>query len=386
MRGPRQFGRLGALVVLGIAALEVVIMISPFAGFFYTTLQFEPILGGLSGSPLTAWLDGFFLNHSLVTTSLALEWHRKLGVVLIVVGLGGFFVSVVQVYGNKITRRGVARGLLYRIVRHPQYLGLGVAGYGLLTQWPRFLLLAVWVTMLFLYAGLARFEERRMAERFGDDYRRYAPARGAFLPGSPVRRLFEATFGRLGPRALGWLAAYAFCLALAFSVGFGLRAWTLASVALRFEPEEAAVVLSVWPKPDRWLADVFRAALGSAEVRQRLGEARGGKPLVVTVLPPRYGMTGMYYKAPAGPHGRSQGRGPEMGVEPDRVAEPVELVFSRAGKPYRADLTLAEALDVDVRLTPVLVVNVLPATGEVTGLRIPPPQNAWGPRVAMPIF
>ena len=97
-----------------------------------------------------------------------------------------------RVYGNKLAGRGVARGRLYRFVRHPQYLCLGVTGWGLLTLWPRFLLLGTWVTMLFLYAGLARFEERRMAERFGDDYRHWAEGRGACLPGSPVRRLFSS--------------------------------------------------------------------------------------------------------------------------------------------------------------------------------------------------
>jgi len=202
MKSLAQVGRLGALVVLGIAAAEVLIMISPFAGFFYASLRFEPLLGSLSKSPATAWLDGFFLNHAVVTTSRLLEWHRKAGVVLIVLGGAGFLLSAVQVYANKLRKRGVATGLLYRLVRHPQYLCLGVAGWGLLTLWPRFLLLGTWVTMLFLYAGLARVEERQMAGRFGADYRGFAEARGAFLPGSPVRRLFEATLGRLRPRGL----------------------------------------------------------------------------------------------------------------------------------------------------------------------------------------
>jgi len=140
--------------VLGVAAVEVLIMISPFAGFFYASLQFESLLGFLSKSSWTAWLDGFFLPHSVITTSLLLEWHRKVGLALVFLGLGGFLVSAVQVYGNKIRKRSVAKGLLYRFVRHPQYLCLSVAGWGLLTMWPRFLLLGIWVAMLFLYAGL----------------------------------------------------------------------------------------------------------------------------------------------------------------------------------------------------------------------------------------
>jgi protein-S-isoprenylcysteine O-methyltransferase Ste14 len=376
----------GAVAVLGVTAAEVLIMISPFAGFFYASLGFEPVLEFLSRSRLTAWLDGFFLSHAVVTTSPLLEWHRKAGLVLLALGLGGFFVSAFQVYGNKLTKRGVATGLLYRFVRHPQYLWLGIAGWGLLTLWPRFLLLGIWVTMLFLYAGLARLEERRMEGRFGDGYRRFAETRGAFLPGSPVRRLFEATLGRLRPRALGWAAAYVFCLTLVFSLGFVLRGYTRASAAVLWEPQHQTVVVSAWPKSEEWMAKVFQAALVSEQVRQRLAEARDGKPLVATILPPRYGMKGMYYAAPPDQHAGRHSRDPLMGVDPDSTDEPVELVFSRAEKRSKPRLAFNEALDPDVQLTPLVVVTLVSASGAVTGVQVPRPQNAWGPAVVMPIF
>jgi hypothetical protein len=321
-----------------------------------------------------------------VTTSRLLEWHRKLGLGLFVVGLAGFLVSAAQVYGNKIARRGVAKGLLYRVVRHPQYLCLGVAGWGLLTVWPRFLSLGIWVTMLFLYAGLARFEERRMAERFGADYLGWADRRGAFLPGSPVRRLFEASFGRLRPRALGWAAAYGACLTLAFSLGWVLRSYTRTQVATLSWPEHGAVVVSAWPKPEAWMAKVFEAAVGDARVRQRLEQARGAEPVVATILPPRYGMNGMYYLLPPGQVSPRARRGSERGVDPESVDEPVEVVLSRAEKAYRERLLLGEALDAGVRLIPLAVVSVVPPSGEVTGVQIPLPQNRWGPGVVMPVF
>ncbi len=385
-----QLGRLGAATVLAIAAAEVLIMISPFAGFFYARLRFEPLLGLLSKSAATAWLDGFFLSHSAVTSSWLLEAHRKLGFFLFVGGLLGFLVSAGQVYGKKLLRRGVAKGLLYRLVRHPQYLCLGIAGYGLVVSWPRFLLLGVWVTMMFLYAGLARFEEARMEERFGDEYRGFAATRGSFLPGSPVRRLFERTFGRLRPRALGWATAYAVSLALAFGLGFALRSYARGQVAIRVELGHQAVVVSVWPKPDEWVAGVFEAALSDPRVRDRVGEARGGLPVVATILPPRYGMKGMYYKRDPGAQGklaaRSEDSGSLCGVDPEKVEEPVEVVFSRAEKPYKMGLGLDEALDASVRLTPLVVARVRPATGTVETVHVPLPQNVWGPNVLMPIL
>jgi hypothetical protein len=45
-----------------------------------------------------------------------------------------------------------------------------------------------------------------------------------------------------------------------------------------------------------------------------------------------------------------------------------------------------EALDADVRLTPLIVVNVHPASGEIRGVQIPLSQNAWGRHVVMPLF
>ncbi len=173
---------IGSLAVLGLAAAEVLIMMTPFAGFFYGALRFEPLLGWLGRSPATAWLDGFFLNHSVVTDSVLLEWQRESGDYLLVLGLLGFFISAGLVYGRKATGAGVASGSLYRLVRHPQYSCFAVAGWGMLVSWPRFLLLGGWVTMLFLYSGLARAEERRMEERFGHEYAGFAATRGALLP------------------------------------------------------------------------------------------------------------------------------------------------------------------------------------------------------------
>jgi protein-S-isoprenylcysteine O-methyltransferase Ste14 len=405
-----QLGRWGALLVVGLGACEVLIMISPFAGFFYASVRFEPFLGFLSTNPTTAWLDGFFLNHSVVTTSTLLEWQREIGGWLFTLGAWGFLISAAQVYGNKLLQRGVATGLLYRVSRHPQYLCLSVAGWGLLTIWPRFLLLGFWITMLFLYAALARFEERRMEERFGDEYRSYAATRGAFFPGSPVRRLFEASFGRLRPRRLGWVAAYASCMIAAFLVAGLLRGYTRGQTVVVERAGTGLVAISAWPQTEDWVSGILDAVLEDERVQGHL-EGAGERPLVATILPDRYVMKGMYYKMPVTGDSR-QGHGllgdllrvgglvlgfllpiegvtlpaDFMGIDPDESAGPVEVVISRAEKPYKDTLALDEALDASVRLTPLLVAEIAPAGDEVTGLRVPLPQNRWGPHVVMPLF
>ncbi len=405
-----HLGRWGVLFVIGLGACEVLIMISPFAGFFYAGMQFEPFLGFLSSSVWTAWLDGFFLNHSVVTTSWILEWQRTIGGVLFTAGLWGFLISAAQVYGNKLRRRGVATGLLYRISRHPQYLCLGIAGWGLITIWPRFLLLGFWVTMLFLYAALARFEERRMAERFGAHYQSYAESRGAFLPGNPIRRLFEASFARIGPRALGWTAAYVSCLALAFTGAGLLRGYTRASTVTVARSQDQTMVVSAWPNTSEWAARIAETTFEDSRVRQQLEP--GTRPLVATILPDAYVMKGMYYtmppekdaSAPEGGFGstlRRLGRialsflvpiegvtrpANLMGIDPDDSVKPVQVVISRAEKPYKKELPFNETLDASVRLTPLVVADVSHNGTSVDSVRTPLPQNRWGPRVVMPIF
>ena len=402
-----HISRFGALLILGIAAAELLIMVSPFAGLFFTSLKYESLLGVLSGSRLTAWLDGFFLNHSVVTTSPVLEGQRLIGRYLFALGIWGFLISAFQVYGNKIFRRGIARGLLYSYVRHPQYLCLAVAGWGLLTIWPRFLLLGVWVTMLFLYAGLARFEEMRMTVRFGDDYLQYKSSKGAFLPGSPVHRLFEATFGKFRPRFLGWVAAYVVSLILAFSSGFALLAMTRASSAIAFKSGHHMVVISAWPKPDRWMHEVVNTALQDERVSNRLDEARQGSPVIATILPPQYSMLGMYYKRGTTSHLDMRGltlyrlrrialkylvpiKGlfwtGSMGEDPDKHQGAVKIVFSKVEKPYKTTISLEESLDAGVRMIPLVVATVLPSAKQTFGVIVPPPQNIWGPQVVMPFL
>jgi protein-S-isoprenylcysteine O-methyltransferase Ste14 len=399
------------LLILGVGAAEVLIMISPFAGLFYAGMHFEPFLGFLSSSPWTAWLDGFFLNHSVVTTSRLLEWQRTIGFYLFTLGLWGFLISASQVYGNKLLGRGVATGLLYRFSRHPQYLALGVAGWGLLTIWPRFLLLGLWVTMLFLYAGLARFEEHGMEERFGDAYRDYARSRGAYLPGSPVHRVFETTFGRMRPRALGWATAYVTCITLVFLAALGLRTFTRVHTVIVERPEDRTMVISAWPQSEEWTSRIAAAAMSDDAVREQLGLAGDG-PWVATVLPSEYVMKGMYYKMPPDPEDTPPESGfvagvkriaristmflvpiegvtcPEnfMGTDPDSSDNPVEVVISRAVKPYKESISVREALDPAVRLTPLVVADVDPSGDGVLGVRVPLPQNRWGPRVVMPLF
>ena len=66
-----------AIVLSFVVALEIVIMISPFAFFFYAV--FNPFLLALNQSSLTRWLTAFFLPHMVVPPNEVLTAIRILG-------------------------------------------------------------------------------------------------------------------------------------------------------------------------------------------------------------------------------------------------------------------------------------------------------------------
>ena len=191
MKQPKAVFR-GVIVLYFVIGLEILIMISPAAGFFYAA--FNPFLLSLAQYPVTRWLTAFYLPHMISPPDVFLKIIRVAGSVLFVAGGAVFLLCAGQVYYHKFARKGVALGGLYSRIRHPQYLGLSLAGIGLSILWPRFLVIALWAVMATLYFLLAKDEERRMLGQFGEEYRRYMDRTGMFLPGGA-----EAAVGTLLP-------------------------------------------------------------------------------------------------------------------------------------------------------------------------------------------
>ena len=267
-----------AIVLSFVVALEFVIMISPFAFVFYAAMN--PFLLALNQSALTRWLTAFFPPHMVVPPNAFLKGVRVLGSVAFLSGMAVFLVCAVQVYAGKLLRPGVAHRGFYSFIRHPQYLGLAVAAWGLAVMWPRFLTLTLFAVMLFLYYLLARDEERRMVDRFGEGYSAYLERTGMFVP-----RAVERLVGRRGgsrpaltvARAIGILLGL---LVVCVGSGFVLRAYTVRhlplaqvsgvdALAITTEDLEAAkeLVASVVAEPA--VASKLRGARGGADFKPR---------------------------------------------------------------------------------------------------------------------
>jgi protein-S-isoprenylcysteine O-methyltransferase Ste14 len=284
MSTPRAlFG--GAVLVYFIIALEVLIMISPFAAFFYAAMN--PLLLFLDRWSATRWLSAFFLPHMVLPPGFFLQAVRVTGSVLFVAGAAAFLVCAVQVYFHKLFRRDPALGGLYAWIRHPQYLALAATGLGLAILWPRFLTIVLWVVMVGLYYLLARDEERRMLNQFGDRYRGYMERTGAFLP-----RGLERMAGRLPllrSRVLGPLLGFLAVAVVAVGGAFALRAYTVDRLPLWSEGRVTA--LAVLPDDATMLRHRLSDVLALPEVKSRLGRSTG--PILAYVVPTRYVMQGM---------------------------------------------------------------------------------------------
>jgi len=177
------FSRLVArsgIVVFFIMAFEIMIMISPFAFFFYSI--FNPIFRFIDNYPALSWLTSFFLPHMILPPTLLLTNIRILGSALFVAGSLTFLLCALQVYLGKIFKWGIADKGLYKFIRHPQYLALAIWSVGMCILWPRFIVLASLSIMFILYYFLAKEEERRMTERYGESYKEYMSKTGMFTP------------------------------------------------------------------------------------------------------------------------------------------------------------------------------------------------------------
>ena len=76
----------------------------------------------------------------------------------------------------------------YAWLRHPQYLGFLLVMSGWLLQWPTIPTLVMFPVLAYVYARLARSEEREVAEAFGSQWTSYAARVHPYRPHRPLRQ------------------------------------------------------------------------------------------------------------------------------------------------------------------------------------------------------
>jgi protein-S-isoprenylcysteine O-methyltransferase Ste14 len=162
-------------------AFEFFYMASPFAGFFYSA--YRPVLNFFNGIPVLAWLDRFFLPHSLSeTSSVFINSLHTVGEFFAIGGFLLFCIGACKVYYSKLRKKGAVTNGIYRYIRHPQYISFIICSFGLLLMWPRYIVAIMFVTMVFVYYFLAKIEERECLIKFGEPYIEYKNKTNMFLP------------------------------------------------------------------------------------------------------------------------------------------------------------------------------------------------------------
>lgn len=268
-----------AIVLYFIIGLEVLIMISPFAGFFYSV--FNPFLLETAKYPATRWLSAFFLPHMVVPPDAFLKLIRVMGSVFFVGGMALFFLCASQIYASKFLKKGAVVKGIYSFIRHPQYLSLAIAGIGLSILWPRFLVVVLWLAMVLVYYILSRDEERRMLKAHGAEYRTYMERTGMFLP-KPLEK------GTMPRTAAGMALLFIMLSAAALGTAFLLRMYTIANLSIW--ADENVTVLSILDGDRVRMEHRMPELLRMDGIKEKLS---GGDRYLVYFLPPHYIMQGL---------------------------------------------------------------------------------------------
>lgn len=387
-------------IFYALIGLEIIIMISPFAAYFYA--GYGPLLNILTDNPATAWLTGFFLPHAVVSKSELLNFLNSFGRTLFSLGILAFLFGAVQIYTAKLRRKSVVTGVLYKWIRHPQYLFLAIAGFGLLLFWPRFFILVLYISMLFIYYLLARHEEQRMLARHGDRYRAYMERTAMFLPGEPGGKLFRALFAWNRSKWLALGLAFFVAVVLSTSAAFALRSYTISQTSMLALPEKQLLAISIHPRAEKEIREILDIALQDSAVTATLEKfrQRGHKGFIVHLMPQHYMMQGLFAQPDMSgmpmrtrwsfsgvlsfifPFLSSHSHRTMMGA---MAGGPTRLIFSQLTWPNGEYAPAEKARAFTVKHLPVLRVDVNPEAGKVMHVETTEPRNLWG-NMPMPIF
>jgi protein-S-isoprenylcysteine O-methyltransferase Ste14 len=374
--------------------LEIFIMISPFAVYFYSV--YSPVLNLMQSFWFTRWLTEFFLPHFVFLDDL---FMKAIGVVQISALLGGlciFLYAAIPLYYCKFTRRGVATGGLYDLLRHPQYLGFGLAGFGLLLYWPRFFILLMYLTMLFVYYLLARIEEQRMLAEYSESYKAYMARVPMFLPGEIGKKVFGLLFGSMNSKAKGIAALY--CLTLVICAGAALLLRQYAVQNVKIQEASAVSMIDVLPESDAYGKKIVQRLFADGGVQARIERDTA---TLAYVMPSDFFLMALVtdlerlyppeFEKPAG--GSTTKRffkifftysQMQLGIHPK--PHPLKRIIfvsvrDARGRPLRGK----DAFRLGARRYAVFHVDMDAASGRILSIRDLKPRNKWG-EVPMPVF
>lgn len=397
----RKVVRGSIILSYGLIALEIIIMVSPFAFYFYSV--YGPFLKGLYAFPATRWLTAFILPHILLSGDPLLTWLERIGFSLFPIGLWIFIVGAIHVYGARLFRKGPVTNGLYALVRHPQYLGLIVSGLGLFLFWPRFFILVMYVTMVFIYYHLARYEEREMERRYGEKYSAYKRKTGMFLPFNLRARFSSLLGGWRFERGLSPVLMYGVVLSITIGFGFLLREYSKGRIPSFYVEGKNTRVVYSYPRKDAQMRRIVNFVLDDQRTQSLMEkfDSDHKTSYLAHIVPSHYGMgrliatadetlrrpqrldrenlrfpIGLLFPFVGGNHHSEHCRTQE---------ETLRVIFSGLSSPEGGSIPDSEAFSISAVRTPLFLAEVNAETGEVLQVLETMPRHFWGD-MPMPAF
>ena len=180
-----------------------------FAGYLVPLVQSLPVTGawtGLMTLPFASYLIMIFANFPVnlpKTLSDFFGWLITPLLIpekaLVIIGLMILIYSMVYLRIKK--KEGLVTSGPYRLVRHPQYLGMILITLGL-TSWSVWVLnnfwgigflspsqtIGVWFIELFAYVLLAYIEEQYLSRKYGESFENYKRQVPFFIPFLKTKR------------------------------------------------------------------------------------------------------------------------------------------------------------------------------------------------------
>ena len=148
-------------------------------GAFFVSLFIE-----MFGIPLTILFASKFLfmpgttlpenviRFSFLNVNLGMDHAMTYGLVVMLIGTVLIVMGWRSLY-HQASKPGFAQKGLYRVSRHPQYVGFMLLVLGWFFGWPTILTIIFTPFLLYRYVSAARAEENDMLKRYGERYHKY---------------------------------------------------------------------------------------------------------------------------------------------------------------------------------------------------------------------
>lgn len=381
-------------IIYLLIGLEIFIMISPFAAYFYSF--YGPVIDYLYRSRYANWLTEFFLPHFVFIKDPFLQVIGFIQMFTFLFGIFLFLYAAIPLYYTKFRRKGIATKGIYCKVRHPQYLGLGIAGFGLLLYWPRFLILILYISMLFVYYLLAKNEEQRMINQYGKGYIEYMNNVPMFMPKNIGGKIYSFFFKGIKSEAIKILVLYILTLIVAVSAAFFLRNVSINKIPIIKIDDLSAI--SVLPDQEKNILKIFEIIEKDNSIKELIKKNR---PELIYIMPSDFflmaiitDMERLYpieFERPAG--GNVLIRffkifinytKMQMGIYHD-IHDLKRIIFVSVKDSKGESLQNRSIFSLGSRRYPLFQVDIDLATGEVISIKELKPRHKWGDS-PMPIF